>query len=164
MNSASTLERAACAWAACRARLRSEAGTMTVLTLGVLVVILMVIGLGVAITGVHLARNELQSMADGASLAASQGFQETSIYDGPDSGPLLPTPQSARTLAEEYLERYPPRTDRLRDVTIREVDVRPDGSVRIVLDGACDPPLIGWFTSSATGGIPLSAAGDALAR
>ena len=52
----------------------SDRGSMTVLTTGVLVVILLVMAVGTAITSVHLERNRLQSAADGAALAASQAF------------------------------------------------------------------------------------------
>lgn len=170
-----------------RSRLREDGGTMTVLTLGVLVVILMVIGVGVAITGVQLARNELQSLADGASLAASQGFEESAVYAGatgiasadpggePGSDPgttvgpgagavILPTAAQARRLAADYLAGAVVQDARLREVTVDDVRVEADGTVRITLAARVDPPLAGWFTRGTGTSIPLHAAGDARAR
>src|SRR5690625_6804449 len=72
---------------------------MTVLTTGVLVVVLMVIGVGTSITGVHLERNALQHAADSAALAASQAVDEHALYTKGE-GPLV-LPASARAAAED---------------------------------------------------------------
>src|SRR5699024_5001952 len=50
-----------------RDRVRDARGSMTILTTGVLVVILMVLAVGTAITGVQLERNGLQYAADSAA-------------------------------------------------------------------------------------------------
>lgn len=147
-------------------RLRDDAGTMTILTTGILAVILMVIGAGVAITGVQLQRNELQSMADGAALSASQAFTETELY-APDAAPGSP-PTVSRTEAEratrDYLRAYPSDSTGLRDVSVASVGVDPDGTVRVVLAARSDPPLIGWVTRRSDLSITIHAAGDARAR
>lgn len=148
------------------ARLRRDHGTMTILTTGVLVVILMVIALGVAITGVQLERNELQSAADGAALAASQGFGQAQVYApgaGPGSAPV-PTSDEAERAAVAYLRDYPLDSQRTSDLQIVSVDVRQDGAVRVVLSARTDPPLVGWFTRGRGTSVTLQAAGEARAR
>src|SRR5690606_1477333 len=63
-----------------RERWADARGSMTILTTGVLVVILMVIAVGTSITGVQLERNGLQHAADSAALAASQAVDPARIY------------------------------------------------------------------------------------
>lgn len=145
-------------------RLRDDAGTMTILTTGILVVILMVIGVGVAITGVQLERNELQSMADGAALAASQGFSEADLYTGTsDQAPVVRRADAER-IARDYLRAYPTSSTRTHDVALADLVVGEDGTVRVVLAARTDPPLLGWVTRHGDLSITLHAAGDARAR
>lgn len=139
---------------------------MTILTTGILVVILMVIGMGVAITGVQLERNELQSMADGAALAASQGFSEADLYAGsadPAQSPVVRRAEAER-IARDYLRAYPTSSTRTHDVALADLVVGGDGTVRVVLAAHTDPPLIGWITRHGDLSITLHAAGDARAR
>lgn len=146
-------------------RLRDDAGTMTILTTGILVVVLMVIAVGVAITGVQLQRNELQSMADGSALAASQAFTEAQVYAAdaaPGQKPSIARADAERA-ASAYLRDYPSASTRLRDVRIASVEVDPDGTVHVVLAAGTDPPLLGWFTRRADLAITIHAAGDARA-
>src|SRR5690625_7800583 len=92
---------------------------MTVLTTGVLVVVLMVIGVGTSITGVHLERNALQHAADSAALAASQAVDEHALYTKGE-GPLV-LPASARAAAEQHLRDYPPSSGRTVDIHVTSV-------------------------------------------
>lgn len=151
---------------AMRRRLRDDAGTMTILITGILVVILMVVGVGVAITSVQLERNELQAMADGAALAASQAFDEADIY-GPGAAqnrtPVVRT-AAAREAAARYLRQYPSDSSRLRGAVLDGVAVAADGTVRVQLAARTDPALIGWVTRRGDLAITLHAAGDARAR
>ncbi len=63
-------------------RLADQVGSMTVLTTGVLVVILMVMAVGTAVTGVHLERAALQDMADSAALAGAEAMAPSRLYSG----------------------------------------------------------------------------------
>lgn len=149
-----------------RARLRDDTGTMTILTTGILVVILMVIGVGVAITGVHLERNELQAMADGSALAASQAFDEAQLYAPGASAATTPavTRDRARRAAADYLQAYPSGSTRLRDARIDRLDVAEDGTVTVVLVARVDPPLVDWFTRRTGTAVTIRASGDARSR
>ncbi|GAA1485798.1 TadE/TadG family type IV pilus assembly protein [Brachybacterium fresconis] len=145
-----------------RARLQQTRGSITILTTGVLVVILMVIGVGTAITGVHLERTELQHAADSVALAASQAVDPERIYVD-SSGAVIHT-GSARRAAEEQLRSYPIDSTRTEDLRIAEVSVDADGTVRVVLTARTHPPLAGWLTRRTGTSIPLTVEGEARAR
>jgi Flp pilus assembly protein TadG len=135
---------------------------MTILTTGVLVVILMVIGVGTAITGVQLERNGLQHAADSAALAGSQAVDPSRIYDDGD-GPAIHS-GSARDAAEKHLRTYPYDTTSTEDIHLEDVSVDADGTVHVVLAARTNPPLVGWFTRGTGTSIPLTVTGEARAR
>lgn len=137
-------------------------GSMTILTTGVLVVILMVIAVGTAITGVQLERNGLQHAADSAALAASQAVDPSRIYSAGD-GPAIHA-GSARDAAEEHLRSYPYDTTSTEDIHLQDVTVDADGTAHVVLAARTNPPLVGWFTRGTGTSIPLTVVGEARAR
>ena len=145
-----------------RERWADARGSMTILTTGVLVVILMVIAVGTSITGVQLERNGLQHAADSAALAASQAVDPARIYSDGD-GPAIHT-GSARDAAEEHLRTYPYDTTSTEDIHIQEVTVDADGTAHVVLAARTNPPLVGWFTRGTDTSIPLTVLGEARAR
>jgi Putative Flp pilus-assembly TadE/G-like len=145
-----------------RERMRDAQGSMTILTTGVLVVILMVIGVGTAITGVHLERTGLQHAADSAALAASQAVDPARIYTAGDGAAIHAG--SARRAAEQHLRSYPLDSSRTENLRISEVTVDADGTARVVLAAGTHPPLAGWFTRGTGTSIPLTAEGEARSR
>ncbi|WP_114855894.1 pilus assembly protein TadG-related protein [Brachybacterium sp. YJGR34] len=149
------------AGATLRARLAEARGSMTILTTGVLVVILMVVGVGTAITGVHLERTALQHAADSAALAASQAVDPARVYT--EGGAAIHA-DSAREAAEEHLRRYPLDSTSTEDLGLGEVRVDPDGTVHVVLTATTHPPLAGWFTRGTGLSVPLTVHGEARSR
>lgn len=145
-----------------RERLADARGSMTILTTGVLVVILMVIGVGTAITGVHLERTGLQHAADSAALAASQAVDPARLYTGGD-GPVIHE-GSARAAAEEHLRSYPMETTSTGQIQLADVSVGADGTVRVVITARTYPPLAGWFLRGTGTAVPLTVEGEARAR
>lgn len=160
-------------------RLREDRGTITILLVGVLVVVLAVMAVGAAVTGVHLERNRLQNVADGAALAASQAYRETSFYEegsaddrsrtGPDvpggsEQVAPPTSTDATAAARHYLERYPPTGSSTHDLTVSSVQVSADGSVTVRVHAVTDPPLVGWVTRSGVLAVPLTVTSTARSR
>ncbi|MBE9402988.1 hypothetical protein IOE58_01810 [Brachybacterium sp. Marseille-Q2903] len=143
-------------------RLRSTDGSMTILTTGVLVVILMVIAVGTSITGVHLERNRLQHAADGAALAATQALDPADLYGHGSGG--VPSEADARSAAIEHLSTYPIDSTRTEDLDITGVQVDTDGTVRIQLSATTHPPLAGWFTRGTGIAVPLTVEGQARSR
>ncbi len=136
---------------------RDEAGNTSVLTIGVMVVVLMVIAFGAAVTGVEVDRNRLQFVADGAALYASSAFDESQVY-GHDPGTLGPAPTDAdaRARARAYVEKYPIQHPRIRDVTVSSVRVEPDGRVAVTLRARTRPPLVGWIADALDVPVPLT--------
>ncbi len=143
-------------------RLREDAGTLTVLIIGVLVVILMVIGMGTAVTGVNLERNGLQHCADAAALAASQALDSDPLY-AERTGRSV-NPELARQRVVEYLRDSPDPSARLENLRIGEITVGADGTVTVELQAQTHPPLVGWFTRGARSPIPLRVVGEARAE
>lgn len=144
-----------------RHRFVDDSGTITVLLIGVLVVILMVMAMGGAVTGVHLERNGLQHAADTAALAASQALTPEGIYDDQVNSAVSPT--QARQIAAEHLAEYPFGERRLHDVSIDSFEVASDGTVRLTVSAGTHPPLLGWFLQGAGISIPLQVTGQARA-
>ena len=145
-----------------RDRVRDARGSMTILTTGVLVVILMVLAVGTAITGVQLERNGLQYAADSAALSAAQAVDPSRIYTEDGGAPIHEG--SARAAAEAHLREYPHATTRTEAIAVSSVVVDPDGTVRVVLTARTHPPLAGWFTRGTGTAIPLTVEGEARAR
>ena len=135
---------------------------MTILTTGVLVVILMVIAVGASITGVHLERNGLQHAADSAALAAAQAVDPTALYRDGDRGAI--GAGSAEDAAAEHLATYPFETGRTENIRITGVEVDADGTVHITLSAHTHPPLVGWFLRGTDTAVPLTVTGEARAR
>ncbi|WP_394216863.1 pilus assembly protein TadG-related protein [Brachybacterium vulturis] len=145
-----------------RDQVHEARGSMTILTTGVLVVILMVIAVGTAITGVQLERNGLQHAADSASLAAAQAVDPARLYTAGEGTAIRP--RSARAAAEAQLRDYPHETTRTEDIALASLAVDPDGTVHVVLTARTHPPLAGWFTRGTGTAIPLTVEGEARAR
>lgn len=145
-----------------RDRVRDARGSMTILTTGVLVVILMVLAVGTAITGVQLERNGLQHAADSAALAASQAVDPSRIYT--EGGGAAIHEGSARAAAEAHLRDYPYGNSRTEGIEVSSVIIEPDGTVHVVLTARTHPPLAGWFTRGTGTAVPLTVEGEARAR
>ncbi|HIY23495.1 MAG TPA: hypothetical protein H9837_04190 [Candidatus Brachybacterium merdigallinarum] len=137
-------------------------GSMTILTTGVLVVILMVIAVGASITGVHLERSGLQHAADSAALAGAQAVDPTALYRDGDRGAI--GAGSAEDAAAEHLATYPFETGRTENIRITGVEVDADGTVHITLSAHTHPPLVGWFLRGTDTAVPLTVTGEARAR
>jgi hypothetical protein len=151
-------------------RLREEDGNMTVLTSGVLGIVLLAIGVGTALTGVHLERKELQAMADGAALYAVSRVGEDALYGGgvpadgaPDRRALPLTEDAVRAAAEAYLADYPRTGGRTSHPVVSDVALLGDGTAEVTLAAVTDPPLVGWLTDAADAGVRLGASATATA-
>ncbi|PMC76562.1 MULTISPECIES: pilus assembly protein TadG-related protein [unclassified Brachybacterium] len=145
-----------------RERIAGTSGSMTILTTGVLVVLLMVIAVGTAVTGVQLERNGLQHAADAAALAASQAVDPSEIYRAGEGSVI--SPPEARQAAADHLAAYPLDSDRVEGVEILGVTVAADGTVHVVLAARAHPPLLSWFSRETGMTIPLTVTGEARAR
>lgn len=156
------------------ARLDDDSGNMTVLTGGVIAIVLLAIGVGTALTGVHLERKELQSAADGAALYAVARVAEDAVYGGAaeqagEPAPLtgerrLPLSQAGvREAAEQYLADYPSPAGRTGPPAVADVELLGDGTAQLTLTAVTNPPLIGWITDATGTGVVLRATATATA-
>ncbi len=94
-------------------RRRGEAGQTAVLIIGLTLVLAMTVVVVVDATAGYLRRQALNTLADGAALAAADGIQGEQVYTGGLGERAAVDPAAARFLVEEYLasvdagRRYP---------------------------------------------------------
>lgn len=115
-----------------------EQGTVTVMTIGFLVLIALLTVVVVDSSAAFLERQRLNNLADGAALAAADGLDEAGFYAGRS---IVLDPGEARQLVGDYLAGE----------GIRTVDVATDGdTVSVYLERDLDlvlaPP--GWAPST----------------
>jgi len=111
-----------------------ERGTVTVMTIGFLLLLGLLTVVVVDSSSAFLERQRLNNLADGAALAAADGLDEAGFYT--DRRVVL-DPEEARRLVSDYLSGE----------EVRVADVRTDGDIVSVhlerdLDLALTPP--GW--------------------
>lgn len=118
---------------------RADEGSITPLAIGFVVIALLLTFLIATLTDLHMARRQLQNLADSAALAASDSFEPA---PGSDPG-LVFSPGAAERAAARYLDSVPtPRG--LRDIGLR-ADADGDHSVAIHLRADYSPPLLSPF-------------------
>ena len=96
-----------------RGRRGGERGQATVLIIGFTVVAVMMVAMVVDASAAYLRRTALDSLADGAALAAADGIQGRQVYEGGLGHRAEIDPVVARRFVAEYLRdsgaarRYP---------------------------------------------------------
>jgi Putative Flp pilus-assembly TadE/G-like len=94
-------------------RSTDERGSVTPLIIGFAVVVALLVGVVVDASAAFLRRGGLDSLADGAALAAADGIQGRQVYEGGLKKHAEIDPAVARQLVEDYLRatqaarRYP---------------------------------------------------------
>jgi uncharacterized membrane protein len=92
---------------------RDERGQTTVLIVGLAVVVMLLIGVVVDASAAYLRRSGLDSLADGAALAAADGIQGRQVYEGGLGERAEIDRSTARAFVADYLRetgasrRYP---------------------------------------------------------
>ena len=92
---------------------RDERGTASLMIVGFAVVAILMIGVVVDSSAAYLRRSGLDSLADGAALAAADGIQGRQVYEGGLGDRAQIDPEVARGYVEDYLRatgaarRYP---------------------------------------------------------
>lgn len=123
--------------------MRRERGTASLLIVGFAIVAIMMVGVVVDASAAYLRRSGLDSLADGAALAAADGIQGRQVYEGGLGERARIDPDVARGYVDQYLRdtgaarRYPGLS--------YDVDARADRVVVHVaapLDLPITPP--GW--------------------
>jgi uncharacterized membrane protein len=136
-------------------RHRDEGGQTTVLIVGLAVIVMLLVGVVVDASAAYLRRSGLDSLADGAALAAADGIQGRQVYEGGLGARAEIDPSVARTFVADYLRatgaarRYPGLSVDVQAATDRVV-VR----VAAPLDLPITPP--GWAMSPVISGTAAS--------
>ena len=92
---------------------RDERGQVSLLIVGFTIVAIMVVAVAVDASAAYLRRAGLDSLADGAALAATDGIAGRQVYEGGLGERAEIDPELARGLVEDYLRaagaarRYP---------------------------------------------------------
>lgn len=132
-----------------------ERGTASLMIVGFAVVAIMMIAVVVDSSAAYLRRSGLDSLADGAALAAADGIQGRQVYEGGLGERAQIDPEVARGYVEDYLRatgaarRYPGLTYAVDAGTDRVV-VR----VAAPLDLPITPP--GWERRPVVSGTAAS--------
>ena len=122
---------------------RDDSGQTTLLILGLAVVVLMAVGVVVDASAAYLRRSGLDSLADGAALAAADGIEGRQVYEDGLRERARIDPAVARAFVADYLgasgaARHYPGLGYEVDATTDRVVVR----VTAPLDLPITPP--GW--------------------
>lgn len=123
----------------------TDDGSITPLAIGFVVIALLLAFLIAALTDLHMARRELQSVADSAALAASDSFEPA---PGDEPG-LVFSPPAAKRAAGRYVAAIPtPRG--MQDLRL-SADADGEHSVVIRLRAGYSPPLLSAFVPELIG-------------
>lgn len=117
----------------------SDAGSITPLAIGFVVIALLLAFLIAALTDLHMARRQLQGLADSAALAASDSFEPA---PGEEPG-LVFSPPAAKRAAGRYLSAVPTPPD-MHDLRL-SADADGAHSVRIRIHARYSPALLSPF-------------------
>lgn len=134
---------------------RGEPGQTSLLIIGLSVVVLMLVAVVVDASAAYLRRQGLDSLADGAALAAADGVQGEQVYEGGLGERAGIDPVVARGYVAEYLaavgaaEKYPVLDYSVR-ATADSVVVRVSAPLELPLT----PP--GWETRPVITGTAAS--------
>jgi len=83
--------------------MRRERGTASVLIIGLAVVAILLVGVVVDASAAYLRRSGMDSLADGAALAAADGVQGRQVYEGGLGERARIDPEVARAYVDRYL-------------------------------------------------------------
>jgi hypothetical protein len=141
-------------------RRRSERGQVTVMIVGFFIVVGLLTAVVIDASVAYLRNQSLNSLADGAALAAVDGIEGEQVYSGDLGRRAEIDPQ----LAERYVAQYLEDIDADDDYPGLEFDVRPSGEevvveVRAPVALPITPP--GWDESTivvgeATAVVPVT--------
>ena len=131
-------------------RLRSDQGSVLILSLGLIVVCVLAVGVVVDASALFLARRSLQAQADSAALAGAQAIDVEAYYQRGAASGIRLEPTRVRSAVEQFLRRSS------ADVRLRSVALADD-IVVVRLQGLVRPPFSGWLTPSGSYDLEVEA-------
>ena len=123
-----------------RFRPRGASGQTSLLIIGLFIVALMMVAVVVDASAAYLRRQAMDSLADGAALAAADGVQGEQVYEGGLDGRATVDPAVAQAYVAEYLQalrahrRYPGLTYQVQ-ASAEAVVVRVSAPLDLPLTG-----------------------------
>lgn len=134
---------------------RGEQGQTTVLIVGFFIVAVLLVVVVVDASAAYLRRQRLDSLADGAALAATEGVQEEEIYTHGVGERLALDPATARADVVTYLRSIGAYTG-YRGLSIRVVAT--GDAVQVEVSAPLELPLVpdGWTRSTRVTGRAAS--------
>ncbi len=137
----------------------SDAGQITLLAIGFMVIALALIFVVVSVTAIQLDRNRLWNTADDAARFAANAIDFDAFYVDPDPNldgvPI--TDASVQQAVTEYLALASQPSGSLHQVRITQAHT-PDGrTATVTLEGVSQPAMLGWFlrTFSQSDGVAI---------
>lgn len=142
---------------ALRARARGDDGQVMLLSLAFGLLAIVLVGVVVSATAVHLERKRLLALADLAALEAADAMDPGRYYAEPSGEPDVPvtlTPEEVEAAVEAYLADAP-GASRFADLEVLEATT-PDGrTVIVTLHAVADVPLLNVATAAWSDGVEL---------
>ena len=131
----------------------SDDGSTLVLTIFYAVLALMLVLAVVAATSLYLERKRLLTLADGAALAAAEGFPLASVRPQPGRATVRPVLSSVdvQQAAREYLAAV--ADDRFEALTLDRAASVDGSSATVTLSAVWRPPVVAAFLPD---GVPVT--------
>lgn len=141
-------------------RTRGDDGQVMILALAFGLLAILLVGVVVSATAVHLERKRLLALADLAALEAADAMSLDGYYAGPPGpdpaprAPVLLTPDDVRGAVDAYLERAPAAT-RFRDLEVVSATTDDGRTAVVTMRATADVPLLSAATAAWSDGVEL---------
>lgn len=143
--------------AAVRGRTAGDDGQVMLLSLAFGLLAILLVGVVVSATAVHLERKRLLAVADLAALEAADAMDPDRYYASPPDAAAAPvslTPAEVRAAVEGYL-RQAPAAERFTELEVVEATTEDGRTVVVTLRAVADVPLLSAATAAWSDGVEL---------
>lgn len=140
-----------------RARVRGDDGQVMLLSLAFGLLAILLVGVVVSATAVHLERKRLLALADLAALEAADAMDPGRYYtesSGEPGAPVSLTREEVAEAVEAYLVDAP-GTGRFTDLEVLEAGTDDGRTVVVTLRAVAEVPLLGAATAGWSDGVEL---------
>jgi uncharacterized membrane protein len=135
-------------------------GQVLLLSIAYGLLALLLVGIVVSASAVHLARKELLRTADLAALEAADTFDVDAYFQGGTT--LRLTDDGVAASVEAYL-RQAPQSGRFSDLQVIEATTTDGRTARVTLRAVADVPLLNSVTAAWSDGVELEVTSHARA-
>ncbi|GAA1341702.1 pilus assembly protein TadG-related protein [Arthrobacter roseus] len=147
-----------------REHVGDESGQVMILVIGYVILTLMVLTVVMAISAVYLEHKKLLSVADSASLAASDNFGVGEVQDGTRGPAPALTKTSVQAAAAKYISDTGAAA-RFNELSISGQTGAPEGrTAHVVLTAVVHPPIVNYLVPAGIDIVVVSEARPQLGR